>query len=313
MMESVTAKKMHENESGLVFNVQKYSLHDGPGIRTTVFLKGCPLCCAWCHNPESRSAKPEIVVSENRCAACGECRRACPFGEAHPGGGAMATDAAECTLCGQCAEACPTGARQMIGERRTIAEIMAVVGQDRVFYEESGGGVTFSGGEPLSQPAFLKAMLAACRREGLRSAVDTCGFACTEVLLDIAAMSDLVLYDLKLMDDARHRQYTGVSNAPILANLRALARVHRNLWLRVPVIPGINDREEDLRAAAEFAAELPGVRQVNLLPYHKLGLFKSRRLSQSYPLESVEPPSAERMDRAAAIFRQRGLKVKTGG
>ncbi|MGA2555530.1 MAG: glycyl-radical enzyme activating protein, partial [Verrucomicrobiota bacterium] len=290
MMEPVTAKKKHEIESGLVFNVQKYSLHDGPGIRTTVFLKGCPLCCAWCHNPESRSASPELVLSENRCTACGECRRACPFGETAPGGGPMATDAAECTLCGQCAEACPTGARQIIGERRTIADIMEVVGQDRVFYEESGGGVTFSGGEPLSQPAFLKAMLAACRREGLRTAVDTCGFACTEVLLDIAGLSDLVLFDLKLMDDARHRQYTGVSNTPILANLRALARVHRNLWLRVPVIPGINDREEDMRAAAEFAAQLPGVQQVNLLAYHKFGLFKSRRLSQPYPLESVEPP-----------------------
>jgi len=220
---------------------------------------------------------------------------------------------AECLVCRQCAEACPTGARQIIGERRTIAEIMEVVGQDRVFYEESGGGVTFSGGEPLSQPAFLKAMLAACRQEGLRTAVDTCGFACTEVLLDIAGLSDLVLFDLKLMDDARHRQYTGVSNTPILANLRALARVHRNLWLRLPVIPGINDREEDLRAAAEFAAQLPGVQQVNLLPYHKFGLFKSRRLSQPYALESVEPPSAERMDRAAEIFRRRGLKVKTGG
>jgi len=190
---------------------------------------------------------------------------------------------------------------------------MEAVLQDRVFYEESGGGVTFSGGEPLTQPAFLKGLLAACRGEGLKTALDTCGFACTDVLLEAAGMSDLVLYDLKLMDEARHRQYTGVSNGPILANLRALAQAHGNIWLRVPVIPGINDREEDWEAAAELAAGLPGVRRVNLLPYHKFGLFKSRRMRHAYALESVEPPTPERMERAAGIFRERGLEVKIGG
>jgi pyruvate formate lyase activating enzyme len=309
----VSANKLRLEESGLVFNVQKYSLHDGPGIRTTVFLKGCPLCCPWCHNPESQLARPEIVVVENRCAACGECRRACPFGQAAPGHGPMPIDSADCIFCGQCAEACPTDARRLMGERRTIGELMAAVLQDRVFYEDSGGGVTFSGGEPLTQPGFLKALLVACRSEGLRTAVDTCGFACTDVLLDVAGLTNLVLYDLKLMDEARHRQYTGVSNAPILANLRALAQAHPNIWLRVPVIPGINDLEEDWQEAAGFAAELRGIRQVNLLPYHKLGLFKSRRLGHSPPLESWQPPSPERMERAAGIFRQCGLNVKIGG
>ena len=312
-MSDVSAHKLRMNESGLIFNVQKYCLHDGPGIRTTVFLKGCPLCCAWCHNPESQLARTEIAVVQNRCTACGECRRACPFGQAAAGKGPMPTDAAECTVCGQCAEACPTGARQMIGERRTIAEIMEAVLQDRIFYEDSGGGVTFSGGEPLTQPAFLKAMLEACRAEGLRTAVDTCGFARADVLLDVAGSSNLVLYDLKLMDDARHRQYTGVSNGPILTNLRALARAHQNIWLRMPVIPGINDREEDWQAAAGLAAGLHGIRQVNLLPYHKFGLFKSRRMSHPSALESVEPPSPERMEHVAGIFRECGLDVKIGG
>ena len=309
----MAANPLRMNESELVFHVQKYSIHDGPGIRTTVFLKGCPLCCAWCHNPESQLARPEVVVVENRCAGCGECRRACPFGQSAPGQGPMATDAAQCLLCGQCAEACPTGARHIIGQRRTIPEIMEAVLQDRVFYEESGGGVTFSGGEPLTQPAFLKSLLEACRAEGLRTAVDTCGFACTDVLLEVAGLSNLVLYDLKLMDDARHRQYTGVSNGPILANLRALARAHQNIWLRVPVIPGINDREEDWRAAAAFAAGLPGLRQVNLLPYHNLGLFKSRRRSHPETLENAATPGPEQMERAAEFFRQCGLDVKFGG
>ncbi len=300
-------------ESGLIFNVQKYSLHDGPGIRTTVFLKGCPLCCAWCHNPESQSARPELMVMENRCAACGECRRVCPFGRSVQGEGALPARMAECTVCGQCAEACPTNARQVIGERMTVPQIMQAVLQDRVFYEDSGGGVTFSGGEPLTQPAFLKGLLGACRAEGLRTAVDTCGFGCTDALLEVAGLANLILYDLKLMDDARHRQYTGVSNAPILENLRVLDQAHGNIWLRVPVIPGVNDGEEDLRAAARFAAGLHHIQQVNLLPYHKIGLSKRRRMSYSNALEGVEPPSAERMARAAEIFRERGLKVKVGG
>jgi pyruvate formate lyase activating enzyme len=201
----------------------------------------------------------------------------------------------------------------MVGERRTVGDLMDAVLRDRVFYGESGGGVTFSGGEPLTQPGFLKAMLEACRSEGLHTAVDTCGFACTDILLDVAGLTNLILFDLKLMDEARHRQFTGVSNGPILANLRALAQAHQNIWLRVPVIPGINDLEEDWQQAAEFAAELHAINQVNLLPYHKLGLFKSRRSSHPPSLESLEPPSPERTERAAEIFRRRGLDVKIGG
>jgi pyruvate formate lyase activating enzyme len=300
-------------ESGLVFNIQKYSLQDGPGIRTTVFLKGCPLCCAWCHNPESQSARPEIIIVETRCTVCGECRRVCPFSQAIGGEGPMPTRLDECTLCGECADACPTGARQLIGERKSVEEILQAVLQDRIFYDESGGGVTFSGGEPLTQPAFLKAALDACRAKGLRTAVDTCGFACTDVLLDVARRTDLVLYDIKHMDDAKHRQYTGVSNAPILENLKALSQAHANIWLRVPVIPGINDSDDNFDALSFFARGLGNIRQVNLLPYHKIGLPKFRRLSQSYSLESVEPPSAERMERAATLFRNQGLTVKIGG
>lgn len=300
-------------ETGLVFNLQKYSVHDGPGIRTTVFLKGCPLCCAWCHNPESQSPKPEIVLLENRCAACGECRRVCPFGETLAGEGPLPAHPSECTVCGACADACPTGARQVIGQRMTVAEVMKAVLQDRVFYEDSKGGVTFSGGEPLTQPVFLKAMLEACRARGLNTAVDTCGMACTDLLLEVGRLADLVLFDVKMMDDARHLQYTGVSNRPILENLRQLDAVHENIRLRVPFIPGINDDRENLAGVARLAAGLKNVRQINLLPYHKIGLSKSLRIRHTYQMTGVEPPSPQRMEQAAELFRESGLNVRIGG
>ena len=302
-------------QRGLVFNLQKYSVQDGPGIRTTVFLKGCPLCCAWCHNPEGIAPRRELVVVENHCTACGACRRACPFAEAfaQAGDGAWPTRNEPCTLCGACVEACPTGARQLIGRDMTVAEVMAEVRRDRIFYEDSGGGVTFSGGEPLLQAAFLLELLGACRAEGLRTAVDTCGFGCTEHLVAAGKLADLVLYDLKLMDDTRHRQFTGVSNRPILENLRALDDVHRNIWIRVPVIPGVNDDEASLEAIARFVTPLRGVRQINLLPFHKTGLQKARRLGHSPALAEAPPLAVERMQNAVKLFTARGLPARLGG
>lgn len=293
-------------ESGLVFDIQRFSIHDGPGIRTTVFLKGCPLDCWWCHNPEGTSAEPQILVLEGRCIRCGECRRACPQGD-------RAGAAETCTLCGRCVAACPTGARQMVGRRMTVAEVVAEVLKDRVFYDESGGGATFSGGEPLLQPRFLRALLEACRAAGVRTAVDTCGYAPQEDLLALAPLADLFLWDLKFADEARHVRYTGVSNGPILENLRALGRAHGPIWIRVPVIPGVNDDAAQLDALARCAASVEGVRQVNVLPYHEGGAAKSRRVGRAYRLDGAAPPSAGRMEEAAAAFAGHGLKVKIGG
>jgi pyruvate formate lyase activating enzyme len=295
---------------GLVFNIQRYSLHDGPGIRTTVFLKGCPLCCAWCHNPEGMAPGQELLVVESRCLACGECRRACPFSQALVGEGALPARNEECTYCGACVEACPTGARQMVGMEMTVAEVMAEILKDRIFYEDSAGGATFSGGEPLLQHAFLRELLEECRARGIHTAVDTCGFGCTDHLLAVARLADLVLYDLKLMDDARHLQHTGVSNKPILENLKALDQIHRNIWLRVPVIPGVNDDAANLQAIARFASGIHGVRQVTLLPYHQAGVQKYRRLGSDYALGGVQPPSAEHMAQAANAFRSCGLAIQ---
>jgi pyruvate formate lyase activating enzyme len=290
--------------TGLVSNIQRYSVHDGPGIRTTVFLKGCPLTCWWCQNPESRSEEEEIVVVETRCIRCGECRSVCASGVA--GGGA-------CVRCGACVETCPTGARQRTGEKMTDEQVLSVVSKDVVFFDSSGGGVTFSGGEPLLQVDFLLSLLAGCREKGIRTAVDTSGHAPERDMLAIAEFTDLFLYDLKLMDDEKHRLYTGASNAGILENLRALGRVHRNIWIRIPVIPGINDDGSNLNEIARLAASIPAVRQVNLLPYHETGITKFERLGESYPLGHLDPPSPRDLELAAERFRAAGLPTKIGG
>jgi pyruvate formate lyase activating enzyme len=300
-------------ETGRIFNVQKYSVHDGPGIRTTVFLKGCPLCCQWCHNPESISPRREIIVVEQRCVACGECRAACPFGGSQTGPGALPARNDSCTLCAACVDACPTGARQMIGREVTVAEVVAEVRKDRIFYEDSGGGVTISGGEPLAQPRFTIALAQALQADGLHVALDTTGFGCTEHLLAAAGFSQLVLYDLKAFDEARHQELTGVTNRGILENLQVLDAAHQNIWIRIPVVPGFNDDARELKKIAAYVAKLRSVKLVNLLPFHRSGLHKYERLGWRHPLDGVQAPSADAMERAADAFRQLRLAVKIGG
>lgn len=275
-----------------------------------MFLQGCPLTCLWCHNPEARSAGTEIVVHATRCIRCGSCADHCPVGAAEPG--APVPDAV-CTRCGSCVAVCPTGARSVVGTEMSVEAVLAELRKDAVFYDESEGGVTFSGGEPLMQPAFLSEALAECRRQGFHTAVDTCGFAPQEQILDIAHRTDLVLYDVKFVDDDLHRRYTGVSNATILANLRELAARHGAIWLRIPLIPGINDSDAELDGMARLAKSLPGVRQVNLIPYHRTGVAKFRRLGRDYPLEDLAPPSPAQMQSAAARFTALGLNTKSGG
>ena len=201
----------------------------------------------------------------------------------------------------------------MTGERKTVEEVLAEVVKDSIFYDESGGGVTFSGGEPLMQPRYLRALLEACRARGIQTAVDTCGYAPLRNLLDAVPLTELFLYDLKFMDEALHLDYTGVSNASILSNLEELGKIHRNIWLRIPIIPGLNDAEDQLDAMARFAASIPGVRQVNLLPYHRTGVQKFSRLGEEYRLAHVVPPTTERMEAALARFSAAGLKAKSGG
>jgi pyruvate formate lyase activating enzyme len=286
---------------GLVFNLQRFSLHDGPGLRTTVFMKGCPLSCPWCHNPESRSPLPELVRLGHRCMRCGRCSDE-----------ELATPAVRDRDLDD-VDACPTGALQVVGEAVEARDLVAETLRDRVFFDESGGGVTFSGGEPLLQACFVAEAMQMLRAEGVHTALDTCGHAPWDDLERVAAHASLVLYDLKLFDESRHLAATGASNEVILRNLRSLSHVHRDIRIRIPIIPGVNDDEENLLATARFLCGMRGISGVDLLPYHSTGEAKFARAGLSFALHGTVPPSAERLEALSAPLRAAGLPTAIGG
>jgi pyruvate formate lyase activating enzyme len=259
---------------GWVFNIQRFSLHDGPGIRTTVFLKGCPLRCPWCHNPEGLESRPQIRLAPALCARCGRCVAVCARGghEVTPEGHELRLE--DCARCGECVEVCPAGALEMVGSRMTAAEVMEVVRRDIPFYETSGGGMTLSGGEPLAQFAFAGELLRRAKAEGLRTAIETSAFAPWERLAALAPLLDLWLVDLKHTDDARHRELTGVSNERILSNIRRMADAGWPLLLRVPWIPQRNAEPAFLDGLLSFLSSLPAAPPVELMLYHRLGSGK---------------------------------------
>jgi pyruvate formate lyase activating enzyme len=301
------------SNTGIIFDIERFSIHDGPGIRSTVFFKGCPLNCWWCHNPESQAPEQEMWYWSRRCIRCGACLQACSPGAISLSGDLMITDETLCTACGDCVQACQAEAREMVGRRVTAAEVMVEVEKDIVFYDESGGGVTFSGGEPLMQPEFLYALLQDCKEKEIRTAVDTSGLAAWKTLQRISQSADLILYDLKLMDDASHRRFTGVSNELILSNLQSLASQGSAIAVRVPIIPGVNDDSTNLSRTGEFVASLARVPPISLLPYHKAGVDKYARLKKNYSLPEIQTPSDERMAEIAAMMMGFGLTVRIGG
>ncbi len=297
--------------TGMVFNIQRYSIHDGPGIRTTVFLKGCPLACAWCHNPESLRSQPEVVFRPERCLKCGWCVPACPRQALSLGSDGWRRESSRCDGCGACAAVCPAEAVEVIGRRLTVAEVLAEVEKDRVFYGESGGGITVSGGEPLAQPDFLASLLAASRSRGLHTVVDTSGYALWPVLERILPDTSLFLYDLKHLDEAEHRRWTGVSNGLILENLSRLAGTGAAVEIRMPVIPGVNDSDDHIDRLGRRVAEL-GLKRLHLLPYHQTAIGKYERFGYVYRLPETAGPAAGRLAELAARLRAFGLAVETG-
>ncbi len=300
--------------TGRIFDIKRYSIHDGPGIRTTVFLKGCALRCLWCHNPESIDPGPELMHWPGRCVRCHACSKACPLGAvSEDAAGAVVIDRSRCDLCGRCAEACLYDAMQIVGREMTVAEVVAEAERDRVFYEQSGGGVTLSGGDPIVQADFAEAVLGACRARGLHTALDTAGMSQSGVLDRLAAKADLVLYDLKCMDETRHRAFTGASNAPILDNLKRLAGAGTEVWVRIPLVGGVNDDEDNVRRTIALLLSLKTIQRVGLLPYHSGGVEKARRIGKESQFRKFESPSEERIAAIEAAFRGAGFEVRRGG
>jgi len=295
--------------TGVTFNVQRFSTEDGPGIRTTVFMKGCPLRCRWCHNPEGLSPQPQLVWYDVRCIGARACLSACPTRalELTPAG--MRIDRERCSPCDRCVGACPSAALEVIGRRWTPQELFALVAKDAVFYETSGGGVTVSGGEPAMQPDFLEAFLVLCHEGGIATAIDTCGYAEWSVYERLLPLVDLVLFDLKIADRQRHREATGVFPDRIFENAAAIAGRGVPMWVRTPVVPGYTDNEENVAALAAFiAGRVPVVQRWDLLAYTNLGRPKYHRLDLPYALEETDIPSRERMERLAAVAVEGGVR-----
>jgi len=310
---------------GKVFDIQGFTVNDGPGVRTEIFLKGCPLRCLWCHSPESQAPYPQVAWYEVRCIGvkdCGDCLKVCPQGALKKGKviysktqkaeiQIIELDREACDNCGKCTEVCQAEALAMAGKDMTVAELMARIDKDRPFFRKSGGGVTISGGEPMLQNKFTKALLKECKNQGLHTCLDTSGYAKWEHYKDILQYVDLVLYDIKHMDTEQSRVLTGVPNELILENARKMAANGVALQIRIPIIPGYNDSEENLRAASQFCLELgPAVKLVQILPYHRLGAVKYERLQKKYALASLEPPSNEHMDNCKKLIESYGLKVQ---
>ncbi len=304
--------------TGRIFDLRRYSIHDGPGIRTAVFFKGCPLRCEWCHNPEGVDPRLELMPWPSRCSRCGSCVKACPAGAIRlDGSGPASVDPAACahrSPCGAspCADACVYDALQPVGREATAESVVSEVSRDRVFFDQSGGGVTLTGGEPLLQPEFLLDLLDRFARLGLPAAVDTSGYAPAAVVDAVAAKAALVLFDLKIMDEAAHRARTGVSNRVILDNLARFAAGPGEVRVRVPLVAGVNDDDGNVTATIDRLVSLRTVRRVGLLSYHAGGVEKARRLGSAVGATEFAPPSEDRLLQIHRLFASAGFEVTLG-
>lgn len=298
----------------MVFNIQKYNMYDGPGVRTLVFFKGCPLRCKWCSNPESQHSRFEVLFKKDVCVHCGRCVPVCPQGIHQMRGAEHLVDRSkECIHCGACAQVCPEAALAIAGERKGISELLSIVEEDWIFYENSGGGITVGGGDPLAQPEAVANLLVACKRKGIHTAMETSGYGRLEVLRPLAEVTDIFLFDIKHMDADRHYALTGVRNEQILSNLQWLLENGNNVHIRMPVLKGYNADATEMHAVGRFLAPHCGRKNfkgVDLLPYHKLGVSKYSQLDVPYPLQDDPSLSDADLQGMEDILKSYGLGVK---
>jgi pyruvate formate lyase activating enzyme len=296
-----------------IFAIKRYALHDGPNIRTTIFFKGCPLACHWCHNPEGIDFKIKILTLTGQCVGCGECVDTCRENALELTAEGIHRETKKCTACRNCVETCPALAHESTGWQTTTEQLLTEIKKDLPFYDQSGGGVTISGGEPLSQPESLLALLQECGTLGIDRTVDTSGFAPTDILMRVAEHTELFLFDLKHMDNKRHLQYTGVANDLILRNLQTLSGSGQPVRVRLPLIPGVNDDEKNIRETGSFIAGCKGIQGIDVLPYHPSATAKYKKLGLEYKGKTFTAPTQEQVSRAVQLLMKYISDVGIGG
>lgn len=294
--------------TGIITDIQRYSVHDGPGIRTLVFFKGCPLRCRWCQNPETWHVRPELMLYPEDCIGCGLCSASCP---AQAACGAR-TDRDKCRECGLCAQICPSRARKMAGKGYTVEEIVEIVMRDKVFYERTGGGVTLSGGEPVCQSSFAGRLLDTLREQNIHTAIETCGYCSEDIFVLLAGKTDCLLFDIKHMDENEHKKYTGVSNRQILGNIRRAGAMGTHIIIRFPLIPGVNDTVTNIEQVCSLAIEV-GAKEIHLLPFHQAGEEKWRALGRRYSFEGRRLMEEEEIEAVRALIENKGIPADVGG
>lgn len=300
------------NINGLIFDIKRFAVHDGPGIRTTIFLKGCPLSCWWCHNPEGLSNSQEIIYYDYKCMNCDKCINICQQNALEEKNNKIVRNHKICTSCGNCVEICPTASQQIIGQKISAENAIKEIEKDHIFFETSNGGVTFSGGEPLMQHEFLKETLKLCKKRSIHTALDTSGFCHSDVFNTLIKFNDLFLYDLKIIDDQQHKKYTGVSNKKIIKNLDILQEKEKDIIIRFTIVKGITDTKENLRDIINLVSSFEKIKEIDLLPFHNVN-EKYQRIGKQNKLKDIKPPSSNDIKRIKKQFEQKDLNVRISG
>lgn len=304
---------MNYETTGTIFNTQKFSIHDGNGLRTLIFMKGCPLNCLWCSNPESQNPKLEIMDVKSNCIGCGKCAILCESNAIHDS--TFDIDRSLCVKCGKCAIKCYANAKKMVGKETTVREMMELIEKDRIFYTNSGGGVTVGGGEPLMQPEFVRDLLSSCRQSNIHTAIETCGYGKWDDIKEVFEATDQIFFDLKALDSNLHRELTGVENEIILENASRLVKSLRRdqeIVFRIPLVPGCNDSEENIEATGIFVSTLEGPNKnisIEILPYHNLGEDKYKWLNREYSLAQLKKHEKETVEHYKEILRKTCKKI----